>query len=281
MIRLLKLCPVIAVVVIGILFLLFPLISTSQTSNYPTGARQAAMGMTSTALSDIWSVFNNPATLARQEKSGVALNYENKFLLKELGQGSLAGLLPTKAGVFGLGIKQFGGQLYSETFAGIGYGRSFGHNFSAGVRLDAYHVRLDGDYGSRTLPSFALGVSTNLTSDLILAAVVFNPVRVPYAIENSETLPAIIRCGVAYAVDKNLTMTLDAEKDSRHKPAIRGGLEYQLLNVAVVRAGMGTSPTSFSFGFGLLLGSMRIDISATRHEVLGFSPVMGISWQSN
>lgn len=267
-------------------FLLFACIflnppARGQTAYLPVGAGSGGMAGASAAIKNNWAAFNNPANLYSIEKFTAGVNYENRFLIRELGISSLTAALPTGYGVFGLAYNQFGSKLYSQSFFGLAYGRSFGKRIHAGVRLDALHTRLAEDYGRRTNVSFALGFSANLTSDLTMGGVVFNPLlRMKSAKDFNENLPAIYRAGLCYRVEKNLDITVEAEKDMRYKPVLRAGIEYRVKEIATVRAGIGTNPMNHAFGFGFNFGSFIFDIATVRHEVLGYSPQASVIWVS-
>lgn len=254
--------------------------SFSQIANLSTGAQTAGMAGTSVAYENVWASFNNPAMLARIESIHAGVNYENRFLVRELGISSIAAVLPTQPGVFGLAFSQFGSNLYSQSFLGLAFGRSFGERLQAGVRLDARQTRMAENYGQRTDLSFALGFGANLTSDLVLAAALFNPVRIKAAQDFDEYLPSVYRAGLAYRIENNLTITVEAEKDMRYKPSFRAGVEYRYKEIASVRAGIGTNPLNHAFGFGFNFGSFLFDIAAVRHEVLGYSPQASVIWVS-
>ena len=58
------------------------------------------------------------------------------------------------------------------------------------------------------------------------------------------------------------------------------GIEYSPLETLYVRLGFRTNPTEFSFGVGLKLKSnLNIDIGSHWHQVLGFSPGLGLSYR--
>ncbi len=259
-------------------FLCEPNAGLAQAANFPTGAGAAGMAGASVTRGDTWASFNNPAMLAQLENLGAGVNYENRFLVRELGISSLAAAMPAGPGTFGLAFNQFGSNLYSQTFAGLAYGRNFGGRFRAGVRLDALHTQLAEDYGSRTDLSFALGFAANLTDDLVLAAALFNPARISSARDFDESLPAIYRAGLAYRIETNLIITVEAEKDVRFKPTLRTGVEYSFKDIGALRAGIGTNPVTHSFGFGFNFSDFTFDIAAVRHEVLGFSPQVSLIW---
>jgi len=259
-------------------FLCEPNAGLAQAANFPTGAGVAGMAGTSVTRGDAWASFNNPAMLAQLENFSAGVNYENRFLMRELGISSISAVLPARPGAFGLAYNQFGSNLYSQSFLGLGYGRNFAERFRAGVRLDAMHTRLAEDYGQRTTLSFALGFGANLSKDLELAAALFNPLRIKAASDFDEHLPAIYRIGLLYHIENNLSISAEAEKDIRHKPTLRTGLEYRFKNISVLRVGIGTNPLNHSFGFGFRFTDFTFDIAAVRHEVLGYSPQASLIW---
>jgi hypothetical protein len=50
---------------------------------------------------------------------------------------------------------------------------------------------------------------------------------------------------------------------------IRGGFEYEAVKKFWMRGGFSTENSSFSFGLGYLLKSLKIDLSFSTHERLG------------
>lgn len=252
----------------------------AQEAYSPVGASAGGMAGASTAIGNIWATFNNPANLSGIENLSAGVNYENRFRIREMGLGSITAVLPTDYGVFGLAFNQSGSNLYSQSFLGLAYGRSFGERFRAGVRLDALYTHLAEGYGRRTDISFALGVAMDLTKEFVIAAMLSNPMRVKIAKDFDERLPAIYRLGLAYKIEKNLTLTVEAEKDIRYKPSVRTGIEYRVKEIASIRAGIGTNPLNHAFGFGFNFGSFTFDIAAIRHEVLGYSPQASVIWSA-
>jgi hypothetical protein len=74
-----------------------------------------------------------------------------------------------------------------------------------------------------------------------------------------------------------LTITAEAEKDIEFSTIVKFGLEYQLADPFFIRAGVATSPTLFNFGMGFIIKEkLIIDAAASYHQILGFSPAIGI-----
>jgi len=81
---------------------------------------------------------------------------------------------------------------------------------------------------------------------------------------------------LSYSFSDRVLVTAETEKDMAQEVAFRAGLEYRLAEQFYVRAGIGTNPTQNAFGFGMKVGSLRIDLASSFHHVLGYSPQAGI-----
>ncbi len=275
-----------------ILFLVLLLVEyvSATDFNNPIGSRSAALGNASVTLTDFWSVHNNQAGLGSFENIAVGFYYENRYLVNELSLKSGAFVLPTKSGVFGLSYNHFGYSLYNESKVGLAYGRSFGNHFSAGVQLDYLHTKIAEDYGSKNTITFELGVLSNLTENFTIACHVFNPIGVKLDKDTDERIPVIIKLGASYSISDKLLIAIETEKDLEYKPLIRGGIEYQIIEQAIVRIGYSTLPSTsgsdsfsiasvYTFGFGLNLKKFVVDISSSVHQVLGWSPQVSMIYK--
>ena len=259
----------------------------SSNQNVPIGGRSAAMGNASVCLSDFWSVHNNQAGLARQQYIAAGFYFENRFMVKEMSLQTAAFILPTGSGVFGMNLSYFGYTQYNEKKIGLAYGRTFSDKFSVGIQLDYLSTAIGEHYGNKHLITFELGIQSKLTDELTIGAHVFNPTRVKLTTDGNERVPTIFKLGMAYSFTDDLLITLETEKDLDFKPAIRGGLEYKIIEEACVRLGYSTIPSTsgsedfsissiYTFGFGLELNNFSIDFASSVHQTLGWSPQISI-----
>lgn len=259
----------------------------SSNHNVPIGARSAAMGNTSVSLSDFWSVHNNQAGLANYQNIAAGLYFENRFAVKEMSLQTAAFILPTQSGVFGVNLSYFGYQNYNEKKVGIAYARSFSEKFSAGLQLDYLSTAIGDQYGQKHMFTFELGIQSKLTNELVVGAHIFNPIRTKVSEIGDERIPTIFKLGIAYSFTKEILFTLETEKDLDFKPAIRGGLEYTIVEKAKVRIGYSTCPATtgsenfsissmYTFGFGLKLKDFNLDFASSVHQTLGWSPQIAI-----
>ncbi|HET6245748.1 MAG: hypothetical protein H0V01_05055 [Bacteroidetes bacterium] len=247
-------------------------------NNHQLGARSAAMGNASVGVSDLWSVHHNQAGLARLDKIEAGIYYENRFLVPELSVKAIALAMPIKNGVFGLSVSHFGFALYSESKVGLAFAQKLGEKVSAGVQLDYLNTFIAEGYGNKGMLTGEVGVQAELVPGLTLGAHVFNPFRVKLASHNNERIPTIMRLGLSYEVSKKVLFCVETLKDTQHKPVFRAGLEYNVIEQFYLRGGISTNPGINTFGFGLKLNQFKIDFATSIHSVLGYSPMVSLSY---
>ena len=238
----------------------------------PAGGRAMAMGGTSVAVTDSWSLANNQAGAAWIKAASAGLSFENRFLIRELMLEQLGFSLPLKAGTFGLLLNRFGNDQYNELKAGLIYARKFGSHFSVGVQLDYLRIHVGNDYGSKNLFSCEIGLSFQAGEHIGIGVQILNPVPVNITVNPSESLPSIICIGLSYRFSDDFLTAVEAEKDLSNPLTFRAGAEYHFARPAFARIGISTGPTAFTFGFGLEFGRISFDIASGYHQYLGFSP---------
>jgi hypothetical protein len=262
-----------------LLFILIIFNSNAGNDNYPAGARFAAMGNAAVSLSDLWSVQHNQAGLSGLKKISAGINYENRFLLKELGIKSVAVAVPWKSFVFALSSISFGYSSYHENKYGLSAAKSFGSNFSAGIQLDLLTTAIGENYGKQNSIAGEIGVQAKLTQELTLGAHVYNPTRAKVSDYNDERVPTILKIGMNYKFSGKVMLAVETEKDINYKPLFKAGIEYVPTDELYLRAGISSNPSMSCFGFGLNLKKLKIDLATSYHSVLGFSPQLGLKWQ--
>ncbi len=247
--------------------------SQAANDNIPLGARSTGMGNASVTLFDIWSVQNNQAGLAHLESLSAGIYYENKFMLPELGLSAFGAALPLKSGgTLALSYSMFGFESYKDSKLGLAYARKFTESFSGGIQLDYLNTRISEGYGSKGAIAVEAGVRVKLFENLILGAHVFNPTGAKLADYNDEKIPTTMKLGLGYTFNEKVILAIETEKNIDYPATFRAGIEYRVIPEVYLRGGISTRPVESSFGVGLQLGVMRINLSASYHESLGYSP---------
>ena len=235
------------------------------------GSRSNAMGNTSVALNDFWSISNNPAGMADYKFFSAGLSYENRFLMKELSFYNAAFVMPVKFGSVGLSYSRFGFENFNENKLGLAYARSFGPHLKMGLKLDYLWFKFSDDYAKLRTVTFELGIQSDITKDLCVGVYIFNPINVKLKTIHNERVPVVFRFGFAYKVTKDFMATSEVEYSSNSSLDYRFGLEYNTLKEFYIRVGVNTNPATASFGIGYTLNRLVIDVSATMNQYTGVS----------
>jgi len=242
------------------------------------GGLSAGMGLSSATNSDFWSVSNNQAGMAFYGKTAAGIYIENRFLLKEMGYQTGAFTLKTRYGILGAVVGYSGDANYSTTKAGLAYARKFGNRFSAGIQLDYFVTALGEEYGKRNNITFDAGIMVKVTEQLTVGAHIFNPVHVRVSEYNDESIPAILNGGFGFTFSDKLLITAEAYKNSDFPMEFRSGVEYKLNRVVYARIGLSTNPARYTFGFGIEMNNLSIDLSSSVHPQLGYSPQASLQY---
>ena len=243
------------------------------------GGRTRSLGNCSVALSDFWSLNNNPAGFANHNNLSLGISYNNRFLLNELSHKNLGALLPLKYGVIGISISQFGYMHYNENIFGLALSRSFGHKFKMGLRLDCIFICFSGNYKNRSTPTFEIGAQYQINKAICLGAYLFNPISARISTINNDHIPIIMRLGLSYTITDSFMITSEIEEYLEHDFSYRLGLEYEVYDDIHIRSGFQLSPETFTFGVGYNHRLFIIDIASEMNQEIGYSLSCSIVFQ--
>ncbi len=265
---------------LSIPLLLLSYCAFGQTSDFPVGARAAGMANASVCLTDIWAVHHNQAALVGMEQAGVAVYYENRFLLSSLNLQGATAVLPTpKVGVFGLTYSRFGNALYNQSRYGLAYGKKLFKFLSVGLQLSYLNTHLAEDYGDRHSFIAEIGLLSQVTDKLRIGFHAFNLTRTVLAEATDERVPMNFRLGLQYDFSEKVRVAIEAEKDLELAPVFKGGVEYRPADIFLIRVGVGSQPFHADLGLGLKLKNFHFDIAGSVHPVLGFSPKASLAYR--
>ncbi len=249
-----------------------------QAGNYPLGARAMGTGHCSLVHRDLWGVFNNQATVVYSGGPAIGVFAENRFLLKEMNRIAVGGLLKAGKGKLLAGLDHFGGFAFSEMKAGIGYAMPFGKNFAAGLQIDYLRIAVGEGYPARHALTFEGGIYARITEKLELGMHIFNPLRVKW-IATPEHLPLVFRGGMGFRPDASLSMFAEIHKASDHQAVFAAGCEYIYHEKFHVRAGITTGEARYTFGIGIRIKQMWLDLASSMHTYLGYSPQLSFTYR--
>lgn len=238
------------------------------------GARGQAMANSSVTFQDVNSLLSNPAGLVHLDKPSILLFTEQRFAQTEIRSIAAGVAYPLSSGTFGLNVQYFGFDLYNEQKIGLAYSRKLAEKFSMGAQVNYVGFRIP-EYGNRGFLTFDIGIQAEIYKDLLLGVHIANPIG--QEVIEGENLPSVFKAGLSYCPGKKVILALEAEKDLDFELRIKGGIEYLPIEALALRVGFANNPSSFTFGAGYTIKErLRIDIASAYHQILGFSPGIGV-----
>ena len=254
-------------------------ISLAGNDNYPSGAASAGMANASVTMQNLWSVSQNQAGLAGLNKISAGIYYDRRFNLDETSVKSVALAVPvSNLGVFGAHINMFGFSLYNEKKIGVSYARKFGELVNVGVQLDYLTTTIAEDYGSNNAIAVEGGIQVKIIEGMTVGAHIFNPTQARLAEYDDERIPTIMKFGLGYKFSSKLLVAVETEKDMDEDGMFKGGIEYRPVEQIYIRAGISTNPVMNSFGAGFVIKNLQIDVAATMHQSLGYTPHVSLTY---
>lgn len=258
-------------------FFILLLLNTRIYSQNP-GPRLIAMGSGGIAVSDIWSVHQNPAGITVFKGPILSVAYEQHFLDTEVSTQSAVLVFPFQHNVFGLSFQRYGLNEYTEQIAGFCYAKSFGDSFSLAIGLRYYQLSIS-QYGSAKAFTFDLGAKLRITNEFSIASHILNPNRSLYNDLPNAALPVKLSIGSSIQFTDKILVVADIRKHLDYPLDGNAGLEYNIINWMSLRGGISVNPFKQYTGFGINYNKIQIDFSVASHPTLGCSPQISLGYE--
>lgn len=243
----------------------------SQVLRRPVAATYTGLGAYSIHHADVFSFTSNQASLAQLKATTAGVYGERRFLLTALSSYNAAAAIPTSSGNFGLNAGYSGSADYNETRLGLAYARSLGSRVDIGVQFNYNGIRVAG-YGSASTISFEAGSVIHLSDALHAGIHVNNPVGGKFGKEQQEKLPSVYTAGLGYEASEKFFISMEIVKEEDQPVTVNTGLQYTFLSILLARAGISSATSSAWVGIGILWKTLRVDVAASYHPRLGFTP---------
>ncbi len=244
------------------------------------GSRDAAMAWSTLAVYGQWAILHNQAGMARQKGITFGIEGHQRFRMSEMTQTSLSVTGETPFGVWGVSFSRFGFDLFHENRTGLGFARNFGPDLSVGLQLNHTSINAGEGFGRSSTLGVEAGFIYEIFPDIYFAAHLSNPWRAGYktkeGLQTKEHNPTIFRAGMARSFSPHLLIAVAMHKRLDYPPQWRAGVEYLLGNHFSARIGISTPPVQNTFGFGIIYGALEINLAATHHYILGYTPHVGM-----
>lgn len=250
---------------------LFFLIRTGYAGNpylISAGAGESGMGSVCVMKPGFWPSFRNQSILAYNTSVTAGFSYENRFNLPELGTRTAGLLIPAGKTSLGIIYSHFGYSDFRRSMFGLACGMPLGENIAAGVQVDYFLEKFSGDYDPGHSVTFEAGFFFKPADKISAGVHIFNPLLNSM---RKTSMPSSIRAGAGIELSKVLFAGAEAELSSGEKLIIRTGFEYEIMKKLWLRAGFSSENSSFTFGLGYLLKSIKLDLGFASHDRLGIT----------
>ncbi len=240
------------------------------------GAGEAGRGSVCVMRAGFWSSFRNQALLAFNKSFLVGINYENRFGISELGTCTAGTIIPAGKSSLGIICSNFGYPEFRRNTLAASCGLSLTGRIAAGVQVDYFSERVRCDNEVMQALTFETGI-LYLPSEKVIAGIhLFNPL--PNSFRKSF-LPSVLTAGAGIELSKSAFAGAEAEMIQGEKLTVRTGFEYEAGSKLWLRGGFSSENTSFSFGIGYIMRSLKIDLSFTTHERLGVTSSVSLIYK--
>lgn len=241
----------------------------AQSVSTQMGARQLAMGNSSAALADEWSLFNNAAGLSKQKQLTGTFAFEATPTLPGANRLATSFLLPTAHFTGAIGFFRFGDAVYNEQVVTVAAAHQLGIT-SLGLKANYIQYRAEG-FGTQSSISIDFGGITELTKVVSVAAYITNLTQSSLTSSTGERLPTRLVVGVGLKLTEKVFVNSEIEKEVGFPIAWRTGIEYDIYKSIFVRTGYSLNPSSMHFGIGTKKKKIAIDYALRYHSALGVS----------
>lgn len=234
------------------------------------GARITGLAGAAAALpDDSWQVFANPAMIA-SDRSVFSVYVRRNYNLAELTDYAASLSFPSGRMTAGGGVYTYGNDLFRQTRFMAVVARHY-HGLRLGLRFTYTQISLAAPYGSAGQFGLDAGFGVEAAPHLWIGGFATN-LNQPKLGKVHEELPQLLDLGLCWQPVKNVTLLSSVQKDISFPASVRVGVEWHMLPVFILRAGVTTRPTTFSLGAGIHLWHLSVDLAAQHHQWLGWSP---------
>ncbi|WP_316784037.1 conjugal transfer protein TraF [Pedobacter frigiditerrae] len=242
------------------------------------GPRLSAMGMNGAAVKDLWSLEGNPCGITDIKSSSLAINYSKFLFDSELSKQAVAFVIPFKNNYVGASFQRYGISEYNEIKGGIALAKRFGDKLSIALKGNYHQIKIN-NYGATTGFSIDVGAMYDYNEVLTFGASINNPSKQKFSTKAVEAIiPTTVQIGAAYKASSKILIATSISKDLDKPIDVGLGLEYKVVELISLRAGLTAKPFKQYVGFGLNYKKLMMDIVVESDPYLGYTPQIALAY---
>ena len=266
------------------LFFLFSFLTITNLNSFAQlqkiDVRDLAMGNSTVACMPTYGLAKNSSYIQSDKKSIINLTVSNNFFIKDLSPVyvSFYKSFNDRTAIFS-GIGKMGNKSFSEQFIETGIAKKLGQKFYASISIQ-YHQWIINEslYENSHALITTICAFANPIKNLCFGVLIRNPVRVRMNAIEQNKLPAEINIGISCKISEKVLFAISANQQSQKDLSTQLGIEYIFHSNLYFRFGWQTLPVSESFGFGLKMNRIYLDMAIKTHPTLGNSSTVGLTF---
>ncbi|WP_256011540.1 hypothetical protein [Desertivirga xinjiangensis] len=242
------------------------------------GPRFTSLGNMGAALQDIWSLQSNQAGLAAIERPVAAIAYQSNYLDTEISTQTALFAYPHKKNVFGISVQNYGVSVYKEQRMGLCYSKRFGSTLFVAINANIHQLSIL-QYGSAHTYSIEAGLQYKIGKQLLIGSHISNPGKNAFNSDVNASVPTAIQIGASYRCSDKVLLNSGLIKSLSTITDARFGLEYKPGESVALRGGINANPFRQFAGFGCKYKGLHVDVAASSHPNLGYSPQLALGYE--
>lgn len=265
-------------IIFNLSILLLLLIGKCSYAQNNFGAKLTAMGNNGAAVSDIWSIEANPAGITKIAKPTIAANYIKLLVDSDLSKQGVVFVLPSKNNFIGFSFNRYGIAEYNEIKAGLAIAKKFGDELSISIKGNYHQISIV-NYGSTAGFSLDVGATYHFNNLLTFGFYINNPSLQSFNSKIITTsIPSVLHFGSSYQFSDKLLIANTLSKDLKGKLDFSLGLDYKMIEMISLRAGLSAKPFKHYAGFGFNYKNLMVDLAAENDPNLSYTPQVALAY---
>lgn len=230
-------------------------------------------GNASVSYVNAWLPFHNPAALAHEKVGAIQLQYDNRYITKELNTALVSGCYSTKYVNIGASFSYFGYSVYNEMLTALTFARTFGDRFSLGIEFNYYTVFFSPTERYRGTFTANIGLQAKVIDNFYISFAAFNPVFSKIKTEFlDKSLPVVFSLGTLYQITDQVDWLVQIDKEVKSPLRWATGVEYKPFKEFIVNAGVyGSNYAVPTLGVGFHFSGFEFRLNTEYHTRLGLS----------
>ena len=248
---------------------------SSQNILTATNSEAWGVGGASVMSKDVFGVFNNPSAYSEIKKLQCGIYSEQRMSQTKLGSVALSLVIPTTFMNIGFAVSHLADTFINQEKVNASLSKKISKNFSIGATVSYLVTYSAGQPFSGNI-IYEFGGIYDINNRFQFGVFIFNPTQRNYSDFSNDKIPTYYRIGGGYDVLDRLRFVFEMQQLFNQQILFRGGIRYNTNGLLTLSAGLANNPVYITFGIGIRLKKFKLDYAASFHEVLGYSPHLGI-----